>query len=305
MTPSVATGKLRAFLERTQNKNSKRKQLDKFTRIDESTGERRFALGAQTSLEAVDEATERKVRAAFGRDGYGATLQKVGWQVRQWNSVHFRVLDVAARVGSGVGSFGVGRYYVLLAGEDVLGVSTGGGGEGGGNAPGGIILDVKFEPQPAVSRAIGDADQSWYHTIFANEAMRAVEAQRRLTSYTDPYTGWVVLDGKAYTVRQRSPYKESLDLDSLTTYAELAEYVEQIAMITATSHTRGTVGKPPGTFKEVIAAAFGSTYARATWGVSVAKIAAAYREQVLLDYQCFREYAESVVGPLKARDPED
>ena len=53
-----------------------------------------------------------------------------------------------------------------------------------------------------------------YHTIFANEAMRAVEAQRRLTSYTDPYTGWVYIDGEAYAVRQRSPYKDSLDLES-------------------------------------------------------------------------------------------
>ena len=53
-----------------------------------------------------------------------------------------------------------------------------------------------------------------------------VEAQRRLTSYTDPYTGWVYLDGEVYAVRQRSPYKDSLDLDDLKSYAQLAEYVE-------------------------------------------------------------------------------
>lgn len=32
----------------------------------------------------------------------------------------FRILDVAARIGSGVGSYGVSRYYVLINALDVL-----------------------------------------------------------------------------------------------------------------------------------------------------------------------------------------
>ena len=60
----------------------------------------------------------REVRAAIRRDTYGATLNKIGWHAQEWSDSFFRVLDVAARVGSGVGSYGVGRYYVLLAGGD-------------------------------------------------------------------------------------------------------------------------------------------------------------------------------------------
>ena len=280
MTPQVATGQLGAFLAKTQSRNSKHKLLDKFTEIGPN-GTRKFVKSDKTKLEAVPAEMEAKMRAAFGRSGYGASLQKVGWQIRPFTEAFFKVVDVAARVGSGVGSYGVGRYYVLLAGEDKLLEASG------------VILDVKYEPEPAVSAVLGPEDNDWYHGLF-NEAMRAVEAQRRLTSYTDPFTGWVVVDNKAYVVRQRSPYKESFDLASLKTYAEFAEYVEQIAVITATSHTRGTVGKSPGQFKEVVSSAFGSPYARATWGVSVVDIAKSYRLQVLLDFECFQEYAQSI-----------
>ena len=67
-----------------------------------------------------------------------------------------------------------------------------------------------------MSTVLGSEDAGWYHGLFANEAMRAVEAQRRLTSYTDPFTGWVLVDGKAFVVRQRSPYKEGFDLGTLS-----------------------------------------------------------------------------------------
>ena len=68
--------------------------------------------------------------------------------------------------------------------------------------------------------------------------------------------------------------------DAVRRYADLAELVQQIAVVTATSHTRGTVGKSPGQFKEVISAALGPSFARATWGMATVRIAAAYREQV-------------------------
>ena len=43
----------------------------------------------------------------------------------------------------------------------------------------------------------------------------------------------------------------------------------------------------------MIAAALGKPYAQATWGIFVAKVAANYREQVILDYGCFKEFVET------------
>ena len=108
--------------------------------------------------------------------------------------------------------------------------------------------------------------------------------------YTDPFAGWVLIGGKAHVVRQLSPWKKGFPFDSLRTYDDLAEFVSQIAVITATSHARGTYAKSPAQFKEVIAAVLGRYPAHKTWGASVAQVAEAYREQVLIDFKCFKEF---------------
>ena len=61
-------------------------------------------------------------------------------------------------------------------------------------------------------------------------------------------------------------------------------------------HARGTVGQSPGQFKEIITAALGKANARATWSMAVQLIAAAYHEQVQLDFECFRDYYEDKYG---------
>jgi hypothetical protein len=173
-----------------------------------------------------------------------------------------------------------------------------------------VILDVKFQPKSAVSRVLNGEDAAWYARMFQNEAARVVEAQRRLTSYTDPFTGWITLKNldptdmnttfgqyQPFTVRQRSPWKDSPDLDELTDPKDFYEFVSQIAASTATSHVRGSVAKPPGDFKHVIATVLGPKHKRKEWGQVVTKSARAYREQVLLDFQCFQEYVRDTYGP--------
>jgi len=285
---------LAGFLEKVEAKASSKKMLDKFTEprlvdddgedapavalitLDESSGERRLIKDSKTRLQAVSDELKEKVVTAFGSRGYGATLSKVGWHERVWSDEYFKVLDVALRVGSGVGSFGVGRYYVLLAGD----------GDG-------IILDVKYEPEPAVASVLSADDTAWYANLFSHEAKRAVMGQRALSAFVDPFTGWVELDGVHHVVRERSAWKAGFDLASLKTYADFAEFVTAVATVTATSHVRASVSKSPGSFKEVIAAAFGPPYARMTWGVAVTKVAEQYREQVLLDFKCFADFVKA------------
>ena len=248
-----------------------------------------------------------------------------------------QVRDVAKRVASGDGSYGVSRYYVLLAGSDTLVNQI---------AIDGVILDVKFVPPPAVRAVLSDEDWPWYETctaraseprkarsgtgaacalcwlarsrsasdashtahdslesrasgaVFVNEGARCVEAQRRLTSYTDPFAGYTTIRGGVHVVRQRSPWKASLEFDGLDK-ANFVATVRQVAIVTATSHVRGSVGKAPVQFKEVIGAALSSVEARAQWGAAVARTAAAYREQVLLDFECFSNWVKQG-SPLSA-----
>ena len=92
-----------------------------------------------TSGDAVSPNAWRRARRSRAR------ARTVGWRAREWDDAFYEVLDVARRVGSGVGSFGVGRYYVLLRGSPTE-VDDDDLEEGGA-----VILDVKYEPAPAVA----------------------------------------------------------------------------------------------------------------------------------------------------------
>jgi uncharacterized protein (DUF2252 family) len=297
LTPRTTYGKLKTFLEGVESEYSPGRQLKKFTQRDPGSGERVFLKGGDantpnpdTRLAPVPPKTHKMIVDAFTRTKYGATMMKLGWQVHEWSDDFFTVLDVAQRLFSGVGSFGVDRFYVLVKGTDKL---LGKHGQDGAA----VIFDVKLEPQGAVRQVLTEDEQAWYDVRFVNAAARAVEAQRRLTSYTDPYLGWIVLEdekgvSQPYYVRQRSPYKDEFDLDKLTNPDDFSDFVVQIATATATSHTRGSEAKAPGDFKNVIKSILGHKYNRQTWGDAVANLAFGYREQVLLDYQCFQSYVK-------------
>lgn len=267
---------------------SQSRLIHKFTELDDD-GVRRFVRNDVTRLEDVPPEIEEKIRAEITSTRYGASMMKMGWKVRGWDDDFFTVLDVARRLGSGVGSYGVDRFYVLLKGEDMLLEEDQDGSS--------VILDVKFEPVSAVSHVLDEVDpetQAWYGDLFRNEADRAAQAQKRLTSYTDPYVGYLVIDGNSYNVRQRSPYKSSFDYGTLTNHRAFNEFMEQIAVATATAHVRGTVAKSPGQFKHVIKLLLAGDRNRRRWSDLVAKIALSYRSQVLLDFQCFKNYVEKL-----------
>ncbi|KAL7533942.1 hypothetical protein ACHAXR_006862 [Thalassiosira sp. AJA248-18] len=287
LNPHTSTGALRDFLWDVENTQSISKQMHKFTEV-ESDGVRRFVRNADTRLEDVPPEIEEKIRAEITSTRYGASMMKMGWKVRGWDDDFFTVLDVARRVGSGIGSFGVDRFYVLLKGEDML-LSEGQDGAS-------VILDVKYEPVSAVSRILDDVDpitQAWYQGMFRNEADRSAQGQRRLTSYTDPYVGYLVIEGNSYNVRQRSPYKHSFDYGTLKNARAFNEFMEQIAIATATAHVRGTVAKSPGQFKHVIKLLLAGDRNRRRWSELVAQIALSYRSQVLVDFECFKDYVKT------------
>jgi len=214
--------------------------------------------------------------AAITPTEYGATLGKVGWNTKGWDDDVFRILDVGQRTGSGDGSFGLPRYYVLIAGPPnpeptapqpdpgpPLSVTVAeGDADSSLNA---VILDVKMQVATAMKGELGPEEQAWYGFFFRNEAARAIEAQRRFTSYTDPWLGWMTLFGHHYAVRERSPWKAEFPVDSLQSRERFADFAETLAVITATSHTRASYGRSPAQIKEVITATLGSYDAKEAW----------------------------------------
>jgi len=283
LNPHTSTGVLRDFLRDVNVNHSGDIQMRRFTEIDKD-GQRKFVFNNHTKLEDVPKQLEDKIRAEITPTRYGGTMMKMGFKVRGWDDDFFTVLDVARRVGSGIGSFGVDRFYVLLKGLD------------NGKEEGAVVLDVKFEPKSSFTTILEEDQLARYKQLFHNEADRTNKAQQSLTSYTDPFVGFLVIDDRPYSVRMRSSYKQSFDLGILTNFREFNEFIEQIAIITATAHVRGTVAKSPGQFKHVIKVLLGGGHNRRRWSHLVAAIALSYREQVLLDFDCFKEYVDTKFG---------
>eukprot|EP00573_Skeletonema_grethae_P001277 CAMPEP_0201687234 /NCGR_PEP_ID=MMETSP0578-20130828/1383_1 /ASSEMBLY_ACC=CAM_ASM_000663 /TAXON_ID=267565 /ORGANISM="Skeletonema grethea, Strain CCMP 1804" /LENGTH=696 /DNA_ID=CAMNT_0048171375 /DNA_START=120 /DNA_END=2210 /DNA_ORIENTATION=- len=286
LTRYTSTGVLRDFLEDDENKKSKSAQIEKFTELAQD-GRRRFTRDSKTRLVDVPAEIYGKIRAAFTSTTYGASMMKMGWKVRGWDDDFFEILDIARRLGSGIGSFGVDRFYVLLKGKDELLH----GDMDVDNSQ--VILDVKYEPTSAVSRILDEDTSAWYAAKFQSEADRVAQAQVALTSYTDPYVGYIYIDGDSYNVRQRSAYKNSIDIDSIKDHRAFDEYIEQIAIATATAHVRGSVSKSPGQFKHSIKSLLAGDRNRSRWSKLVTQIALSYREQVLLDFDCFEDYVKN------------
>lgn len=257
LTSETSTGVLRDFLEDVEKKKSKTAQIEKFT--DHTSNGRRFTRDDKTRLVDVPAEIDDKIRAAFTSTKYGASMMKMGWEVRGWDDDFFTIVDIARRLGSGVGSFGVDRFYVLLKGKDDL------LDEDIAVDDSHVILDVKYEPISAVSRTLDEDTSAWYVDMFQSEADRVAQAQVALTSYTDPYVGYIYIDGDSYNVRQRSPYKDSFDIDGIKDHRAFDEYIEQIAIATATAHVRGTVSKSPGQFKHSIKLLLAGDRNRSRW----------------------------------------
>lgn len=146
------------------------------------------------------------------------------------------------------------------------------------------IVEINFLLKSVENRsfsvcALNKENAAWYGALFPNEATCVVEPQRRLTSYTDSFTGWVTppsLDPNSttfafgkhrpFSVRQRGPWKAFPDLEDFDQSNDFNAFVSQIAASTNTSHVCGSVAKAPADFKHVIAAVLGvSQHKRIEW----------------------------------------
>lgn len=131
----------------------------------------------------------------------------------------FRVKDVALKKGSGTASLGLERFFVLIDGPT-------------DDPADDVILEMKQARRSALTGLVpGEISDS------KNHAKRIVDAHRVHLAGGDPYYGWAELDGKTYLVRERSPFKNSIDVDDLDVDSWY-EYAEVCGRVLALAHAR-------------------------------------------------------------------
>ncbi len=109
-----------------------------------------------------------------------------------------RVKDVCVRHGQGVASLGLQRYYVLVEGPAADGTDD-------------LVLEFKQARRSALSGLVPPSDVE-----LVGEADRVKHAQRVQLVGGDAFFGAVDLDGTSFMVRERSPYKNEVDLADLS-----------------------------------------------------------------------------------------
>jgi uncharacterized protein (DUF2252 family) len=131
----------------------------------------------------------------------------------------FTVKDVAIKKGSGTASLGLDRFFVLLEGPTAA-------------ADDDLILELKQARHSALHGLVDAAEQS-----TKGEAARIVRSHEIHLAGGDAFYGQVEIDGQSFLVRERSPYKDEIDIDALD-QDELCHYAQICGQILAQTHAR-------------------------------------------------------------------
>ncbi len=182
----------------------------------------------------------------------------------------FRVVDVARKKGSGTGSMGLDRYWVLLQGW-------------GEELERCVILELKQARRSALYGLV-PANELSEHDADGPQGRRVAKAQRVHLVDGDPLYGSAEHDGISFLVRERSPYKyevETADLDRKT----LVAYARICGQALAQPHARSgsDTGVMDGSAEHRILASIQPEL----FADDVVHFAEQAAEQVLTDYELF------------------
>lgn len=130
-----------------------------------------------------------------------------------------RVKDVCMRLGQGTASLGLPRYYLMIEGPLADGTDD-------------LILEFKQARRSALTGLVPPSD-----FVLDGAADRISHAQGVHLVRGDRFYGSARLDGLSFGVRERSPYRDDIDLEDLTG-KQWRRYAEICGRSLAYSHAR-------------------------------------------------------------------
>jgi uncharacterized protein (DUF2252 family) len=176
----------------------------------------------------------------------------------------FRLVDVARRV-VGVGSVGTRAVIALLLGPS--------------DEP--LFLQIK-EASTSVLESYGGLGQpvarAPSNENSGREGWRVVACQQVLQAVSDPFLGWVTLDGRDYYCRQFRDMKGSVELDDLTP-TQFTSYGELCGAVLARGHAQSR--------DAIVVSAYLGRSSR--FAEAVAAWADTYADQVERDFASLRQ----------------
>ena len=184
--------------------------LEQSTVID--SYDRKF--GADPSMRRLDSETQAEVQQAFQ-----TYLDSIPRSKRD-RRLSYRMKDVVARRGMGIGSAGLPSFNALLEGHSQALEND-------------IIVYMKQATVAAPSLAVPDERIKSY---FTDDAIRTVVSQRALQAYADPWLGNTTVFGKGYLVAEASPYTMDLDWSDINHVDDVVQVLTYLGQAVAKIH---------------------------------------------------------------------
>lgn len=206
------SGVVQSTIADTQG-DSRASLLSKYTQV--SGGVRSFQTIAGT-LVPVSGTTYSDIAAAMS--SYISTIASS----KQYAASYYRVKDIRQKLGSGVGSLGKLRYYILIDGPST-------------STSDDVILEVKQEVASAVAAASSNG-QTLQAADNSNDAARVALTSKAQTLNADVLAGYATIDGMNFYFHEKSPYQEDFDSTQLTSAGKLDTAATYLGQALASAH---------------------------------------------------------------------
>lgn len=184
------------------------------------------------------------------------------WTQAQASPEFFKVLDVGFRV-AGMGSLGVDRYIILVAGK--------------GSPDRNYLLDFKQQSASALEPYLTRVQPQW-----KNQAIRVMNAQQIVQSAVPALLAAIEFSGTSYLLRELQPTEDKIAFDGKISLPQLEKLVDTLGEVTASAHLHGS-----GKFGAAVVQDLINFGRNLEWQSKVLIYADLYARQVQLDYQDF------------------
>ena len=275
-TSSNTCKPLAKFLEKTQEKSSRRKMLEKWTSGEH---DRHFELNSD-KVRALDSPRREQLIDALG--SYRERRNEL--MGLEYSDCPMQILDVVERLGAGTGSLGNQRFYALIRDIDKQ------------NQDHDFILDIKLQGQPTAYGYLSQEETDEYNNNFFNHAVRHADAYTALSDFPDHHLGWVSLDNGSYSVRERCPYKRDFDTSKLSS-KEFLLMAQQWGEVLALKHRRAARRLNQNQETSPLEEKLKTIAESHCWEFKffIRSLAQPYAQQVRRDWEAFRANADALL----------
>ena len=276
LTSSNTCKPLARFLEKTQEKSSRRKMLEKWTSGEH---DRHFQLNSD-KVRALDSPLREQLIDALG----SYRERRNEFMGLEHSDGPMQILDVVERLGAGTGSLGNQRFYALIRDIDKQ------------NQDHDFILDIKLQGQPTAYGHLSQEETDEYNNNFFNHAVRHADAYTALSDFPDHHLGWVSLDNGSYSVRERCPYKRDFDTSKLSS-KEFLLMAQQWGEVLALKHRRAARRLNQNQETSPLEEKLKTIAESHCWEFKffIRSLAQPYAQQVRRDWEAFRANADALL----------